>query len=114
MQQDSAAALDAYLQSRFGIALERALADATAGLWSFALRNAVTIACDPIGRYEYPDGGVSEQHQGIIDVEGVVYRFRCLVFEDTGGSRYVESIGELELLRWGVRLAMPDRQAQRG
>ena len=114
MQQDTAAALNDYLQTRFGVTLERALADATAGLWTLALRHAVTIACDPVGRFEYPDGGVSEQFQGLIDVEGVVNRFRCLVFEDAGGSRYVESIGELEVLSWGVRVAMPDRQSRRG
>lgn len=78
--EDIAATLDAYLSSQFGVTLERALADATADLCSLALRGAVQIACDPVGRFEYDDAGVSEQFQGLIDAEGVIYRFRCSVF----------------------------------
>jgi len=104
--QDIAAALDAYLLARFGISFERAVADATAGVISLRLARAVQIACDPVGRYAYPDGGVSEQYQGVLTLEGVVYRFRCSVFEDAGGARYVESIGELTAVGWGVRMSL--------
>jgi hypothetical protein len=103
---DLASALSDYLVFRFGITLERVLADATAGLASIAIGRSVEIACDPVGQYAYEDGGVSEQWQGLIGVEGVIYRFRCATFADAGGSRFVESIGELEVVRWGVRLAL--------
>jgi hypothetical protein len=46
---DTATALDAYLVARFGISLERVLADATAGVFSFALGGAVEIVCNPSG-----------------------------------------------------------------
>jgi hypothetical protein len=103
---DIASILDDYLLYRFGITLERVLADATAGLASIALGRAVEIACDPVGRFAFEDGGVSEQWQGLLSVEGVIYRFRCSTFADAGGGRFVESIGELEVVQWGVRLAL--------
>jgi hypothetical protein len=104
--QDVATALDTYLLTRFGISFERAVADATAGVVSLRLARAVQIVCDPVGRYAYPDGGASEQYQGVLTLEGVAYRFRCSVFEDAGGARYVESIGELAAVGWGVRLPL--------
>ena len=106
---DVAETLNAYLEARFGISLERALADATSDVFTFAMHGSVEIACDPVGRFAYPDGGVSEQYQGIISVEGVIYRFRCSTFTDASGARYVESIGELEVVRWGVRLVVSAR-----
>ena len=108
--QDVATALDTYLFARFGISLERAVADATAGVVSLRLAGAVQIACDPVGRYAYPDGGVSEQYQGVLTLEGVTYRFRCSVFEDAGGGRYVESIGALTAVGWAVRLSLSRRR----
>jgi hypothetical protein len=104
---DTATALNDYLSSRFGITLERALADAAAGVVSLALHGAVDIVCDPGGRYAYDDDGVSEQFAGTIVCEGVIYRFACATFTDASGARYVEAIGELEAVGWGVRLAVP-------
>jgi hypothetical protein len=43
----------------------------------------------------------------MLTIEGVVYRFRCSIFTDTGGASFVESVGALEIVRWGVRLAVP-------
>jgi hypothetical protein len=102
-----AAAVDAYLSNRFGIGLERLLADATLGRRPPALARSVEIACDPVGAYAYADGGVSELYQGLLTIEGVTYRFRCAVFTDAGAARFVESVGELETVSWGVRLALP-------
>jgi hypothetical protein len=110
---DPAVTLHTYLISRFGISLEKALADATADITNLDLhREGVEIACDPVGRYSYDDDGISEQFQGLISVQGVIYRFRCSVFTDGGGARFVESIGELEIIRWGVRLVVPSRQGR--
>jgi hypothetical protein len=107
--QDAADALNAYIASRFGTNLERLLAEATAGARKSGPAGALTVACDPIGAFAYEDGGASELFQGLLTVEGVIYRFRCSVFTDAGGARFVESIGELEIIRWGVRLVVPAR-----
>ncbi len=105
---DASLAIDAYLITRFGIGLERVLADATAGVVSLAIAGSVKVACDPVGTFAYEDGGASEQYQGMLTVEGVTYRFRCSVFTDAGEARFMESIGELEAVQWGVRLVVPD------
>jgi hypothetical protein len=104
---DASHAIDAYLIARFGISLERVLADATAGVVSLAIAGSVKVACDPVGSFAYEDGGASEQYQGVLAVEGVTYRFRCSVFTDAGEARFMERIGELEAVRWGVRLLVP-------
>ncbi|MBV8650170.1 MAG: hypothetical protein JO255_01805, partial [Alphaproteobacteria bacterium] len=49
----------------------------------------------------------SELYQGLLKLEGVTYRFRCTVFTDAGSARFVESVGELETVSWGVRLVVP-------
>jgi hypothetical protein len=105
--QDPADAVDAYLASRFGSSLERVLVDATGKGIPPAMSGSVAVACDPVGFYGYEDGGASEMYQGILTVEGVAYRFRCSIFADSGGARFVESIGELDALRWTVGLAIP-------
>jgi len=105
--RDAAAAVNAYLLNRFGIDLERVLGDATAGLRSPLLPRSVEVACDAVGSFAYEDGGASELYQGLLTIEGVTYRFRCAVFVDAGAARFVESMGELEVVSWGVRLAVP-------
>lgn len=105
--RDASDAVDAYLTNRFGIGLERLLAEATSGRPAPALAGSVTVACDPVGAFDYEDGGTSALYQGLLTIEGVTYRFRCAVFTDAGGGRFVESVGELQSVDWGVRLAVP-------
>ena len=113
--QDASDALNAYVASRFGTTLERLLAEATLGVTPAGttggegggLGGSLRITCDPVGAFVYEDGGASELFQGLLTIEGVTYRFRCSVVTDAGGARFVESIGELETVRWGVRLAVP-------
>ncbi len=105
--RDASDAVDAYLTNRFGIGLERLLADATAGRRDPAMVRSVEIVCDPVGTFSYEDGGTSELFQGVLKLEGVTYRFRCTIFTDAGSARFVESVGELETVSWGVRLVVP-------
>ena len=72
-----------------------------------AFAGSVTVACDPVGAFDYEDGGTSALYQGMLTIEGVTYRFRCAVFTDAGGGRFVESVGELQIVDWGVRLVVP-------
>jgi hypothetical protein len=105
--RDASNAVNAYLNSRFGLGLEQLLADATIGRPAPSLAGSVTVACDPLGSFDYEDGGSNALYQGLLTIEGVVYRFRCSVFIDAGGARFLESVGELETVRWGVRLVVP-------
>jgi hypothetical protein len=112
--RDLATNLDDYLWSRFGVTLERALADACACVTTLALGRRVEIVCDPLRAHVFDDDGMSEEFQGTMAVEGVCYRFRCTVFTDGGGSRFIESIDELEIVQWGVRLAVSVGSAEAG
>jgi hypothetical protein len=113
--RDASDAVNAYLTGRFGFGLETLLADATAGRLAPSLAGSITIACDPVGTFDYEDGGTSALYQGLLTIEGVIYRFRCAVFTDGGGARFLESVGELETVRWGVRLVLPrDTQTRAG
>jgi hypothetical protein len=107
IMRDAANAVDAYLTNRFGLGLEGLLADATAGKPPPRIARSVVVACDPVGFFAYEDGGASELYQGLLTLEGVTYRFRCTVSVDAGAARLVESIGELEVVSWGVRLDLP-------
>ena len=106
--RDASETVDAYLTSRFGIGLEQLLADATSGELPCTLARSITLACDPVGAFDYEDGGTSKLYQGLLRIEGVTYRFRCAVFTDAGGGRFVESVSELQIVDWNVRLLMPD------
>jgi len=115
--RDASDVVDAYLTSRFGSGLERLLADATSGAPAFAVADSLTVACDPVGTFDYEDGGTSTLYQGLLGIEGVTYRFRCAIFTDAGGGRFVESVGELQIVDWGVRLVVPhitDAQSSAG
>jgi hypothetical protein len=105
--RDAADAVDAYLTNRFGFGLERLLADASGGRHAPTLAGSVAVVCDPVGSFDYENGGVSALYQGLLTIEGVIYRFRCSIFTDAGGARFLESVGELEIVRWGVRLVVP-------
>ncbi len=105
--RDASDAVDAYLTNRFGFGLERLLADASSGRQAACLAGSVAVACDPVGTFDYEDGGTSALYQGLLTIEGVVYRFRCSVFTDAGGARFLESVGELESVHWGVGLVVP-------
>ena len=96
--RDAADALNNYLSAPYGISLERALADATAGVANLALRGVVQIECDLIGQYVYDDDGLSEHFAGTFLCEGVSYCFTCAVFTDPSGQRYVEAIGDVEVI----------------
>lgn len=110
--RDASNAVDAYLTNRFGFGLERLLADASGGSLAAGLPPSVAVACDSVGSFDYEDGGSSALYQGMLTIEGVVYRFRCSIFTDAGGARFLESVGELETVRWDVRLVVPRAAAR--
>jgi hypothetical protein len=99
--------VDAYLTNRFGFGLERLLADAGGGRHAPALAASVAVVCDPVCTFAYEDGGLSALYQDLLTIEGVIYRFRCSIFTDAGGGRFLESVGELEMVGWGVRIVVP-------
>ena len=98
-------AVDSYLGSRFATDLEQVLLDAASGVVSLA----VEVACEPTGSEVFEDDGMVDHYAGRLTLEGVTYRFRCSIFADAGGERYVESLAEFEPVTWGARLIVGAR-----
>ncbi|MDB5408139.1 MAG: hypothetical protein JWL84_3051 [Rhodospirillales bacterium] len=109
--RDASEPIDSYLINRFGVGLERVLLDASAGLANPVLAGSVRTACDPVGAFTYEDGGISELYQGVLTLEGVTYRYRCAIFTDAGGARFLEDLGEVEAVRWEIGLVVPRHAA---
>jgi hypothetical protein len=109
MQQDASDIVDAYLTNGWGIGLEQVLAEATMGLISLHIADAVKVQAERVGAFADADGGSTELHQGTLTLEGVTYRFRCSVFVDSGGDRFVSDIAEFVPLGWETRLTVPER-----
>ena len=111
MQQDASDVVDAYLTNGWGIGLEQVLAEATMGLISLHIAEAVKVLAERVGVFAHEDGGSTELHQGTLTLEGVAYRFRCSIFIDPGGQRFVSDIAEFVPLGWQARLRVPGRPA---
>jgi hypothetical protein len=52
------------------------------------------------------DGGLANIYDGILVLEGVWYRFRCHVFVDGGGQRFLSDISAFEAIEWRARAAL--------
>ena len=53
------------------------------------------------------DGGLCNTCEGTLAVQGVAYRFRCHVFVDRGGARFLSDVSEFAPVEWQARVAMP-------
>ncbi|HEY0524594.1 MAG TPA: hypothetical protein VGD08_14465 [Stellaceae bacterium] len=104
--QDASDAVNEYLTHAYGIGLEQVLEEVTQGVVSTRLVGRVAGRAELAGAIRHPDGGISETHQGLLTVEGVDYRFRCSVFVDAGGERFVADVGELVPVAWHAVMRM--------
>jgi hypothetical protein len=98
--QDTADAVNEYLTHAYGVGLEQVLEEVTQGIVDTRLVGRVAGRAELARAIRHPDGGVSETHQGLLTIEGVDYRFRCSVFIDASGERFVADIGELVPVAW--------------
>ena len=77
------------------------------GRLSAALADVATIAPVLVRSEREDDGGLHNTYDGTLAVQAVAYRFRCHVFVDRGGERFLSDVGEFEPIGWRARLAMP-------
>jgi hypothetical protein len=98
--RDASDAVNDYLSHTYGIGLEQVLEDITRGIVSAQVAGRVSGRAELADAVKHADGGVSETHKGILTIEGVEYRFRCSVFIDAGGERFVADVGELVPVAW--------------
>jgi hypothetical protein len=106
---DASRIVDAYLRTRFATDLEQLLLEAASGDGAASFGEGVAASCDPAGTEVFDDGGMVDHYEGRLTIEGVAYRFRCSVFTEGGGVRFVESLPEFEPVDWGTTLVVMPR-----
>ena len=104
---DAYGSVDNLLISRYGIGLEEALSDGClTGRVQFRLSKVARIMPRHV-RYEAEDdGGETSTYDGVFVLEDVWYRFRCQIFVDGSGLRFLSDIQRFEAVQWQVHLLM--------
>ena len=99
--------VDTYLLTNHRIGLEEVLCDGCLlGRMSVVLDGVATIRPRLLHSETDDDGGAAFTYEGMFDVTGVRYRFRCRVFVDHGGHHFLSDIAEFEAVEWQARLAV--------
>ena len=101
-------AVDEYLMARFRLRLEEALCDGCfIGRVGVLLADHAKIMPRLVRSIVEEDGGVSNTYEGILVLDEIWYQFRCHVFVDGGGQRFLADVSEFEPVEWRARVAMP-------
>jgi len=93
-------AVDAYLSNRFRIGLEQLLLDATDGRMPVILQGVVEVKAEQIDQRRYPDGAVTQGYIGTLTLDGAAYEFRCWVYIDLDGGRFLGDLSEFRPTAW--------------
>jgi|GEM_PF-2134540 hypothetical protein len=93
-------AVDAYLSNRFRIGLEQLLLDATDGRMPVILQGMVDVEAEQIDQRRYPDGAATQGFIGTLTLDGAAYEFRCWVYIDLDGGRFLGDLSEFRPTAW--------------
>lgn len=105
---DDFGAVNGFLAANYRTGLEEALCDGClVGRLSIVLADVATITSVLVHSERDDDGGFCNTYEGTLMVQGVAYRFRCHVFMDRSGARFLSDVSEFRPLEWQARLAMP-------
>src|SRR5438105_165086 len=104
---DHFAAADDFLAANCRIGLEEALCDGClTGRLGFAVAEFASIAPVLVRSERDDDGGLCATYDGTFAVQAVAYRFRCHVFIDRGGARFLSDVSHFEPVEWSARIAV--------
>ncbi len=104
---DAYQAADDFLTATYGMPLEEVLCDGCyVGRLPAALAEAGRIMPRLTRSVAEEDGGIANTYEGILDLRGIWYRFRCHLFVDRGGQRFLSDISAFEAIEWQTRLAV--------
>ncbi len=104
---DHFGAVDDFLAANYRTGLEEALCDGClAGRLSVVLADVAAIAPVLVRSGREDDGGLCNTYEGTLTVQGVAYRFRCHVFVDRGGARFLSDMSAFEPVEWRARIAV--------
>ena len=104
--------VDSYLASRYRTGLEQVLLDATGGRVTPTVAAVVDVTSERFETWRHPDGGVSEGYEGTLTVQGVVYRFRCWLYLDADGSRFLTDLSEFVPFAWHASIRVANAGAR--
>ena len=99
--------VDAFLMANHRLRLEDVLCEGCLmGRLSVVLGEAVRILPRLLGSTVEEDGGLANVYDGILVLQDVWYRFRCHVFVDGSGQRFLSDISAFEAVEWRARVAL--------
>jgi hypothetical protein len=100
--------VDAFLLATYRLRLEDVLCEGCAmGRLSVVLAERATIVPRLVQSLHEEDGGIANDYEGILVLDGVWYRFRCHLFIDPSGQRFLTDVTGFEAVEWRARMAMP-------
>jgi hypothetical protein len=99
--------VDDFLVARHRLRLEDVLCEGCLmGRLTVVLGDGARIMPRLVRSTSEEDGGVANIYDGILVLEGVWYRFRCHVFVDGGGQRFLSDVSAFEAIEWRARVAL--------
>lgn len=104
---DAFTAVDRHLAGRYQVGLEDLLCEGclTGRLPTlFASEAAIARSCIRMQADE--DGGQCFTFEGVFTLADVRYNFRCHIFADAGGQRFVSDVALFEPVEWETRMAL--------
>lgn len=111
MSDDAFKAVDEFLTANYRIGLEEVLCEGCfTGRLPVILADVAKLAVLPLGRHvDEGDRGMALSYHGTLTVNGLSYRFRCSVFVDRGGERFLSDVAEFAPAADQVTAARPQR-----
>jgi len=104
---DAFTAVDRLLAGRYQVGLEDVLCEGClTGRLPAMFADEASIACRCTRMQADADGGRSFTFEGTFTLMDVRYNFRCHVFADAGGQRFVSDVALFESVEWETRLAL--------
>jgi hypothetical protein len=106
-RMDHFSAVDDFLAANYRTGLEEALCDGClTGRLGIVLADVAMITPVLVRSEREDDGGLCATYDGTLTVQGVAYHFRCHVFVDRGGARFLSDVSEFEPVDWQARITM--------
>jgi hypothetical protein len=100
--------VDDFLQATYRLRLEDVLCEGCAmGRLSVLLAERAAIVPRLVQSVQEEDGGIGNDFDGILVLDGVWYRFRCHLFIDPSGQRFLSDVTAFEAVEWQARMAVP-------
>jgi len=104
----SADSIDAFLAATYGLHLEDLLCEGCLiGRLGPAMAERVKLVPRLVQSTNEDDGGVAQIYEGLMALDGLWHRFRCQIFIDGGGERFLADVIEFQPLGWETRVAIP-------